>query len=52
MILKRVCPFPSMLLNSITMNKIILGFDGWTKGCRNYERLVIPLKKAGYDLKL
>ncbi len=34
------------------MNKKILGFDSWTEGYRNYERLVIPLKEAGYDLKL
>jgi hypothetical protein len=34
------------------MNKKILGFDSWTEGYRNYERLVIPLKEAGYDLEL
>jgi len=34
------------------MNKKILGFDSWTEGYRNYERLAIPLKEAGYHLKL
>jgi hypothetical protein len=32
--------------------KTIIGFDSWTEGYRNYERLVIPLKEAGYELKL
>lgn len=32
--------------------RTVLGFDSWTEGARNYERLVRPLKDMGFCLKL
>jgi hypothetical protein len=35
-----------------TMDKLIIGFDGWTMGSRHYSRLVPELKKNGFKLLL